>query len=78
MNKKQNQFVLDYVAEHSPESFAVKIQKRNRLALEWLQKQYQLFKAGEDYKKIKVFSLGCPHCNFDYDCTGCLWQAGGR
>jgi len=64
----RSQSIKRYVAEHSPKSFARRIESRNRKLLN------ALLKIGPKvttYTHVWI-NNGCPHCN-EYNCQRCLW-----
>lgn len=61
--------ILNYVKEHSPKSFAKKIERRCQKTID---KMKELLDTPDDaIPRLVKINNGCPHCK--RDCKKCLW-----
>lgn len=67
--------IREEVARLSPPEFASQIIQRNEAALKVLKDEiYPHIKNRTNSIDFeKELSFGCPHCNVEYDCDGCIW-----
>ena len=70
MKVKVNEAILKYVKEHSPKSYAKRIENRCQAVIN---KINELSNTSDDkIRPFYVIEKGCPHCKGN--CSKCLWD----